>query len=128
MDRRVVFLGKGKQLDAALGEQGLVAGDHRFFCAQRGGDNFKRISRAADQLDDDVHRRILHQLAPVGGKHFRRHFASGRARLGGVAHEYLGNVQTHATTGAAGDQLTIALKHIPHAGTDSSESGQTNAK
>jgi hypothetical protein len=37
-------------------------------------------------------------------------------------------VQTHATTGAAGDQLTIALKHIPHAGTDSSESGQTNAK
>jgi hypothetical protein len=37
-------------------------------------------------------------------------------------------VQSHATTSAAGDQLTIALKHIPHAGTNGSESGQTNAK
>jgi hypothetical protein len=66
--------------------------------------------------------------ACASARHWHRHLADGGARLGGVAHEDLGDVQTHATTGAAGDQLTIALKHIPHAGTDSSESGQTNAK
>lgn len=56
------------------------------------GDNLEGIGRAADQLDDDAHRRIIHQLAPIRGEHFRRYFPGGHASLGRVANQDRGDV------------------------------------
>ena len=128
MDRRVHFPGNGEQLDTALGEQRLVSGDHRFLRTQGGGDDFKRIRRAADEFDDDVHARIRDEGLPVGGENFRSHLAGRGADLREVADEDFRDVQGHAATGASGDQFAVTLQDVPDAGTDGSESGQADAK
>ena len=58
VDRRVHFPGNGEQFDATLSQQCLVAGDYWFFRPQGGGHDVESVGRPADQLDDDIHRRI----------------------------------------------------------------------
>jgi hypothetical protein len=128
MDRCVHFAGKSEEFHAALGEQGLVPCDDGFFRAQGRGDDFVGIRRAADELDDDVHRRILHQGTPIGGEKFGRGAAIGRAGLREVAHQDLGNVHRHSATGAVGNEGAVTFQGVPNAGTDGPESSQTNAE
>ena len=128
MDRRVHFPGNGEQLDATLGEQGLVAGDYRFFRAQGGGDDFKRVGRAADEFDNDVHRRVRNECAPVGGENFGRDFSGRGADFREVADEDFRDVQGHVSTGASGDEFAVTLKGVPDAGTDGSKAGQADAE
>ena len=83
---------------------------------------------AADQLDDDLHGRIIDQRTPVGGEKPAGHVTGGGARFGGIADEDAGDVQAHAAAGAAGDEFAVAFEGVPDAGTDGSEAGQADSK
>lgn len=62
------FPGDGEELDAALGEEGFVSGDDGFFRKEGGGDDFKGVCGAADELDDDVYGGVCDEFVPVCGE------------------------------------------------------------
>jgi hypothetical protein len=128
MDRRVELLRKGEQFPAAFGEQCLVAGDDRLFRPQGRRNDVEGVGCAADQFDDDVHRRIGDERAPVGGEKIRRSVADGTARLGRVTDENFPDVELHGAARTVGDKAAVAVQGVPNAGADGSESSQANAK
>ena len=61
-------LGRLEQLGAVVGEQLLVAGDHRLAGLERGEDEVAGRLDAADDLDDDVDARGRRRRAGVVGE------------------------------------------------------------
>ena len=127
-DRGLHFPGNGEQLDAALGKQGLVAGDDGFFREQRGGDDFESIRGAADQLDDDIDGGVVDEFAPIGGEDFRGDGGGSGAGFSGVADKDFRDPEGNALAGAVGDQFAVFLKGVPHARADGAEAREADSQ
>jgi hypothetical protein len=65
---------------------------------------------------------------PVGGENFRRDITGGGTGLGGVSNKNLRDVQAHVSTGAARDEVAVALQGVPDAGADGSEASEADAE
>ena len=75
---RPEILGRGEQLLAMGRKQGLVRHDDRLALLQRAQRNFASRGRAADQLDNDVDARIIHDALPIGREQLRWNFDGPR--------------------------------------------------
>ena len=83
VDRRVGFPGNARTSSTPRSaSSALLPVTTGFFARKRGGDDLESIRRAADQLDDDVHGRILDQRMPIRGEDPGGHFAGGGTGLG----------------------------------------------
>lgn len=127
MNRRVHFFGNCEKFDAAFGEQGFVSGDYGFSLAKGGGDDFKGIGGAANQLDDNVHSGIGDEGLPVSCEDFCGDSSGAGADFREIPDENFGDMQGELATGPTGDEFAIALKGVPDAGANGSESGQADA-
>ena len=66
-----VLVGDGVQLDADVGQQFLVAGDHGLAGPQRGGDQLAGGLDPADDLDDEIDVGVGDHLVGVTGQQRR---------------------------------------------------------
>ena len=92
-----VVVGGVEQLDADVGEQLLVGGDHRLAAGERGGDQLAGRLDAADDLDDDVDVGIGDDVVGVAGEHTGRQLDV--ALPGEVAHGDARDLERHAGAG-----------------------------
>ena len=73
------LVGRGEQLGAVVGQQLLVAGDHRLAGLQRGEDQLAGRLDAADDLDDHVDVGIVDDRGGIGGEDAGRQARRGRS-------------------------------------------------
>src|ERR1035441_1850690 len=108
---RAVLPGRGEQLLAVGGEQGLIGGDDGF--AKLQGDQNHRAGEggAADQLGHDIHLRVSDDALPVRGHAGSRDRV--RARLVEGLHGDFAEVYLHANAG--GHQGAEELEGVKHA-------------
>ena len=121
------FPGQGEQLDAALGEEGFVAGDDGLFRVEGGSDDFKSIRGASDQFDDDVDRGVIDEFVPIGGEDFRRNGGGGGTGFFRVTDEDFGDGEGNAIAGAIGDEIAVFRQSVPYAGADGAEAREADS-
>ena len=107
VDTRLV--GDGEQFGADVGEQFLVAGDHRLAVAQGRGDQLAGGLDATDQLDDHVDAGVVDDGQRIAGEH-----ALGQgdlALLAEVAHRDRHDLEPHTRAGLDGRGLLGDERH-----------------
>jgi len=122
-----VFPGQLDQLAAVLGDDVLVGRHHVLAPLQRPRDvapgRLDPAAGAADELDDDVDRRIVQDLPGVGGDPFQSH--GDAAGLRRIPHQDPADLDGAA--GAVGKLLRVLCHDFDDAGTDGAEAHQPDA-
>ena len=115
--------GHGKQIRTVLGQQGLVGRHDRLATGQRFKDKVLGDAHAADQLDHQVHGRIVNHRSRIRGEKLRGHFDAPVRRYIQVS-----NAPQHRTnTKTLSHQVSIVLETLNNTRTDGAKAKETNS-
>ncbi len=117
------LLGGREQVRADVGQQLLVAGDHRLARLERGEHQLACRLDAADDLDDDVDLGVDHDPGGVEREHVLGQL--DRTLLGQAPHRHTGHLEEHP--GAGGDGVAAAVDEIDQRRADVAAAQQTDA-
>ncbi len=119
-DDDALFARLGEDLVAVHCDQCLVRSDHMLAILDGLEHQFLGYRVAADQLDNDVDFRVVHDIEDVGGDRGRTGVALGiRVTSGNLRN-------LDSTPGTAGNLLGVAFEHIEGTATDGSQPTDAN--